>query len=348
MGRNIKESILSVLNVAREKISQIMRRKKIAEITDGETRIINDRVYEETLDEIREVMLHGGAFHLEQNSTARIGKNLYAAQDKGVREMQQDAVLIMKHPSIQDFNMMVVADGMGGEENGEKASKTTIEEISKWFENIDETYMIDGDVKSLKEEMNRKIRDISIKVHDKYPDGGTTLVCAIIKDGEAIIANVGDSRAYKIKDRKIKRITEDHSWAKVIYEKKYKEEGFKLDDMRFFKKSNLIYQNIGLKNVKPDFYYLKSSEYDALLLCSDGVYGILGANGIKKVFADDKVPKEKKASELVRVSTNYDPKYYKYSRAKEYVVSNEQFDDSNEPAKDNASTAIYFNDEYER
>ena len=325
------------------------------------SKIINSIIYPETVTEMREcAKLYEKGLHLKQRSSASLGGNLYAVQDKGlVRENQEDSVLLSKHPYIENFSMMVVADGMGGEENGEKASKIAIDEMNKWFTSLDYNDMSDGDVKSIKKIMSKEIKGISKKIEDECLEGGTTLVCAIIKDGKALIANVGDSRAYMIKGKKIEQITKDHSPSQENYEKVFKQSGYMWDDMRFFKKNNLVSQCLGRGEVKPSFYLVYPSRYDKLILCSDGIHDILKLEEIGYIASSGKSEQEI-ADKLIDAALTDEPienlfkkNGSKKSGSRESLKArielkdnplNPLFKEKIDPGKDNASVAIYSKD----
>jgi protein phosphatase len=99
---------------------------------------------------------------------------------------------------------------------------------------------------------------------------GTTLGVAVLKDGKAYIANVGDSRAYWIENGTIRQITEDHSLvAKLVSAGKLTKE-----EARTHPKSNLLYRTIGSESdVKVDTFEADLVPGGSLLLCSDGLWG---------------------------------------------------------------------------
>ena len=222
---------------------------------------------------------------------------MYYAQDIGnVRENQEDAVLIMEHPTIKGLRIAIVSDGMGGGQYGEEASHKVITELKKWFEEIE----IDPnkvDTSTLRMSMAEKIKEISAKVIAEFGNNcGATLTGAIIGNKDAVVVNVGDSRTYLVKDGNLRQVTVDHSDAQKMYEKrfKYMYPGMTPDEMRFWAYSNVINKCIGSDVAKsvPDFFHLNKEDFDRLILCSDGVSDCLSYKQIStfaKMYSGEKL-----------------------------------------------------------
>jgi len=204
------------------------------------------------------------------------------------RVTNEDSVasLIMNSQSFRNklnYGILVVADGMGGLEKGEVASeiasKKFIEVVS---DNIIYSTIYNGNFKFQEiltkavEEANKAVWTISENQVDKI---GTTLVGAIIIDKHVYIANVGDSRAYLIKPKKsIFQITKDHSVVQEMMDNKV----ITKEQAKNHPRRNLLTRALGLsENVKTDIF--ENGFYDeTLLLCSDGLYGMLDEKEISK------------------------------------------------------------------
>ena len=130
-----------------------------------------------------------------------------ALSDVGGRSTNEDKVLILR---INDVQFLAVADGMGGHAAGEVASNIALIEIEKYIKaNIGIEDVHDVVNKAIKK-ANREVYVLS-KQKDEYTDMGTTLVVSLIRQDKALIANVGDSRAYLLNQEGIAQITTDHS-----------------------------------------------------------------------------------------------------------------------------------------
>ena len=208
----------------------------------------------------------------------------FAKTDKGkVRSINQDAFYIN---ILSDGSALaVVCDGMGGASAGDVASKTAVDIIAKYVSNAyiptissDQiTRLISNAVASA----NMEVYSMSQK-DEKYSGMGTTVVAAVIRDKEAVICNVGDSRAYLINDDII-QITRDHSMVQSLVE------SGKLspEEARVHPEKNIITRALGVDHdVLVDSYVLDLHEKDKLLLCTDGLSNYVEANEIVRIIND--------------------------------------------------------------
>lgn len=190
----------------------------------------------------------------------------YGLTDVGsVRDHNEDSFFCT---GIEDTGLFIVADGMGGHDGGEVASRLAVETVCNELRDrakreSDPIALIEKAVLAA----NKAVISAGTK---KGSNMGTTLGVALLSEGGAYIANVGDSRAYWIKNGSISQVTEDHSLvAKLVAAGKITKE-----EARNHPKSNLLYRTIGSdENVKVDTYHLDLEKGGALLLCSDGLWG---------------------------------------------------------------------------
>ena len=202
------------------------------------------------------------------SASTRIGK---------VKKNQEDAVLIMKHKSNQNYKMMVIADGVGGNVDGEKASYICVSEMREWFDALHENDFINE--KHLIDKLFLELDLINSKINSLKNGAATTFVCALVAEKNTYIVNIGDSRAYKIDGKKFEQISVDDSMAEEFY----KNGSIKLrDDMRFLRTLNYVTNYLGKEriNVSPNLKTIRNNEYDAILLFSDGVTDCLSDNQI--------------------------------------------------------------------
>ena len=164
----------------------------------------------------------------------------------------------------------VVADGMGGHLGGDVASKMAITHVSETFKG-DQTAEITVELKELLESGNDAIYRRS-HADPNLHGMGTTFVGAYFKNEKIFVVNVGDSRAYMIKDQDIFQITKDHSLVqeKINWRICTREEA-KLDPMK-----NVLSRTVGYSpDVIPDFFRFRPSPGDIFLLCSDGLHSMV-------------------------------------------------------------------------
>jgi serine/threonine protein phosphatase PrpC len=197
------------------------------------------------------------------------------ATDVGrVREGNEDALLAASADGARRGQILVaVADGMGGHKAGEVASELAIASLRRAFEETDASATAEQLLSYGVQLGNRTIWDAAADDIDK--EGmGTTLVCALVTaDGRAVIANVGDSRAYAFADGAATLVTVDHTWVnQQVLSGLMSERDARASPFR-----NLLTRTLGnAPNVEVDVYPpLQLEAGDALILVSDGVTGYL-------------------------------------------------------------------------
>jgi PPM family protein phosphatase len=189
-----------------------------------------------------------------------------------VRNTNQDSVLVRK---FGDIYLLAVADGLGGQPAGDIASKMAVIELEETVKaNIgkvpEKEILMQAVVKA-----NREIYLLSNE-NPEYKGMGTTLVAAILFGDGAVVANVGDSRAYLIGDG-IRQITQDHSLVQEM------SENGNNDRENASPQKNIVTRVLGVAaESKPDFFELKL-EGKTLLLCSDGLTNTLSDLEIQQI-----------------------------------------------------------------
>lgn len=187
--------------------------------------------------------------------------------------------------------LMVVADGMGGMNAGEVASEKAIATVRKYFSPTALTDEVTGNSSSIEKYLIETIvaADAEIKKESKADTSkegmGTTIVMAWIKGDKCYIAWCGDSRAYAYNPQTgLKRLSKDHSYVQELVDN-----GQLTDDDAFdHPDSNIITRSLGdtKKKVMPEllkFPYCLQKE-DIILLCSDGLSGMLHDSEIEKII----------------------------------------------------------------
>ncbi|MBA2363934.1 MAG: Stp1/IreP family PP2C-type Ser/Thr phosphatase [Chloroflexia bacterium] len=234
-----------------------------------------------------------------------------ARTDRGrVRDINEDDTLILDlkdDSGIVRTALYAVADGVGGKEKGEVASHTAIEatiralQAHPFFEN--EAYLRsdfdDADVVEIVRgavmTANREV--YSTKV-EQSSDMGTTLVLALVLHGKAFVANVGDSRAYLVRDNRAQKLTEDHS----LVERMVASGQITSAEARLHPRRNVILRTLGSDpQVEVDLYVEPLQTGDRLLLCSDGLSSMLPDEALAQI-ADRERDVDRACRALVRAA----------------------------------------------
>ncbi len=185
--------------------------------------------------------------------------------------------------ALEESTLFVVADGMGGHDAGEVASRLAVETACK---EVQEGAKGNYDPQKLLEQaVQRANAEVIREGLSKGSNMGTTLTMALMTEERAYIASVGDSRTYWIENGSIRQITEDHSLvAKLVSAGKLTKE-----ESRNHPRANLLYRTIGSdENVKVDTFKVDLKRGDSLLLCSDGLWGEMTDEEIHRVCAGEK------------------------------------------------------------
>ena len=220
----------------------------------------------------------------------------YAITDIGrKRQLNQDFIYLSETPIGNLPNVFIVADGMGGHNAGDYASRyaveTVVEEIGASFE------------KNPVKIMGRAIDKANAMIRQKAREDvslngmGTTMVIATCMGRYLEVANVGDSRLYVV-NREIRQITRDHSYVQEMVRIG------ELDpaDARNHPDKNIITRAIGARDyIEADFFNLELQTGDMILLCSDGLTNMIEDDIIYRILTNGRSLKNR-VEELVETA----------------------------------------------
>lgn len=207
---------------------------------------------------------------------------IHSKIDKGiVRNSNQDAFIAGQ--LAENITFAIVCDGMGGANAGNIASEIAVKTVSEYLYNSFRDNMTLNDfertLKNAISSANLLIFNKAVK-DDTLKGMGTTIVAAIVKDNDAIIAHVGDSRIYLLNDE-IKQLTKDHSIVQTLIENGE----ISPDDAKHHPRKNVITRALGVEaEVVADFDELTLNTNDTLLLCTDGLTNYVPEANIYEIF----------------------------------------------------------------
>ncbi len=198
---------------------------------------------------------------------------VWGITDAGLKRRDNQDTYALETLGALNSVVAVVCDGMGGVSGGQLASTLAVTTYLDTLRQLSRPEMTVEQVRAMQDacvsQANRAVYERSCEDHE-YHGMGTTLVSAIVSRKAAIIANVGDSRAYHISDRGIRRLTQDHS---VVAEMIASGE-ITPEQARTHPNRNLITRALGPDpTILCDTYVVPLEQDDCLLLCTDGMTG---------------------------------------------------------------------------
>jgi len=199
--------------------------------------------------------------------------------------------------SANRYALLLVADGMGGQVAGKEASETAVEVVKALFVAKAKTGKPLKDIKKFILDAFRKANQAVFKKGEaQAANMGTTLTAAFIDNRNAYIGHVGDSRAYLLRGREIRQVTEDHSLAEDMVKKgKATREEVKTSPMR-----SMLMRSIGTKEevVVDEPIGIELEDGDCLVLCTDGLTNLVEEQEILSVVHNTADP-QKACNKLV-------------------------------------------------
>ena len=195
----------------------------------------------------------------------------YAKSDKGkVREMNQDSYYIST--SLDEVQLYIVADGMGGYNGGEIASSLAVQTAKNYIENNFKD--IEKDRDSIIQLLGSSMEYANMVIYEKSKENpelqgmGTTLEICLIYNNKVYIGHVGDSRIYRIRKQFIRKLTQDHSYVQKLV----KEGTITKEQAVHHPQKNMLMKALGCNAfVEPDVMVKGFLKDDIIIMTSDGL-----------------------------------------------------------------------------
>lgn len=213
------------------------------------------------------------------------------------------AYVIPKDPTVmaQKGALFIVADGMGGHAAGEVASEIAVDTVSNAY------YQDDNE--DVPTSLLQAIRRANAAIQQRAAENmlrsgmGTTCVAAVLRGNMAYVANIGDSRAYLVRQSRIRQVSQDHSWVAEQVRAGLLTE----DQARTHAQRNVITRSLGTQlEVEIDIFREPLEEGDTLVLCSDGLSGLVNDEELLHTV-DQFVPQESVYHLVERANENGGP-----------------------------------------
>ena len=221
--------------------------------------------------------------------------------DKGIlRSSNEDACFVLLHDKVY-----ILADGVGGGNSGEIASRTAVSEIANYvvkhpLSHLLDKYEIVGYMRDAFEAANTKIYDMARK-HEENFGMATTAIIVYVNKGKAYIGNIGDSRVYLYRNGDYLQLTEDHTYVNTLV----KAGILSREEADQDERKNVIIKALGAEpTVEPDFFQVEVKKGDILLACSDGLYDEVSDEEIVEIIKEKDNMNELAAELIARANRN--------------------------------------------
>jgi protein phosphatase len=224
----------------------------------------------------------------------------YVSDVGQLRGHNEDTLVVFQgaylgYDTAAPFGFFVVTDGMGGHQAGEVASSLAARLVAhKVLSSVYLPFLLDAtpnaDTKPVPEILKSAIEKASFQVHERVPGGGgTTLTCALILGRRAYLAHVGDSRAYLLNGREIRLLTRDHSFVNRLIELGE----LSPEEATVHPQRHVLYRAVGQQDqLEVDTHQQSLPPGSCLLLCSDGLSGVVSEKEMGAIIASAATPQQ--------------------------------------------------------
>ena len=226
----------------------------------------------------------------------------YAKSDVGkVRDINEDSYYISN--SLDEIQLFILADGMGGYNGGEIASKMAIQSAKSYIENnfkeIDK-----NDKDSIIQLIGSSMEYANMIVYEKSKENeelegmGTTLEICLIYNNRAYIGHIGDSRIYRIRKEFMRKLTQDHSYVQKLV----KDGTITPEEAIHHPQKNMLMKALGCNAfIEPDVMVKGFLKDDIIIISSDGLTNLVPQD---KIFELAKQDIEQAPKELIKIANN--------------------------------------------
>lgn len=227
------------------------------------------------------------------------------------RRIDEDSVLVLQFAAVCEarpapiISFMAVADGIGGQEAGEVASRAAVQFLAAdLFQNLFNTATENPNftLEQLKEQLIAAVYTTNLQLFNfrqsKQSDMGCTLTAALACGSQAVVVNLGDSRTYWMRQGQLRQVTQDHSLVASLVAAGLAQP----EEIYTHEHKSVIYRSLGYKSdLELDIFSLTLEPEDRLLLCSDGLWEMVRDPQIEAVLNAQPNP-QLACQELVRLA----------------------------------------------
>lgn len=226
-------------------------------------------------------------------------RTVHASDIGRVRSVNEDSVWI--GATRHGYTLGIIADGMGGHQAGETASRLALETMRNTLDGL----LPELQDEALRDALSAAILEANSTVFkeassdDRYHNMGTTVVAALMNGSNGYIGHIGDSRAYLIKDSAAVQLTEDHTLVNELF----KNGQISVEELDNHPRRNVLTRALGTDaEVVVDLAPVTLLPGELLLLCSDGLSNFVNNEHLGKVAGIHEIPLEERADRLLQLA----------------------------------------------
>lgn len=212
-----------------------------------------------------------------------------------IRTVNEDRAFVQR---FNGFSLAIVADGMGGHRAGDTASTMTVDLMQSQLQSIHSGMSVEECIDAIKAAVlhaNERVFEFA-SMQEHLHGMGTTIVVALVMPELAVIAHIGDSRAYLLDGQSIRQLTEDHTLVNELI----KSGQITAEEASIHPRRNVLTRALGTEiSVEVDIQRVEWKEGDLLLLCSDGLSGLVSDEMLLDILLLDGYTLEQKADRLI-------------------------------------------------
>lgn len=239
------------------------------------------------LDQQIQAALVKGKHYEPQQLNAGCGQSVGKQREHNEDSLFAFSIAVGNETNSVPLGLYIVADGMGGHQYGEVASNAAVRTVAGNVLRKFLPYIVNPSEpidESLQELMRTAVDEAQRAVIQAAPGGGTTLTAALVLGTQVTVAHIGDSRAYALRpDRRIEALTRDHSLVRRLEELGQ----ITAQEAAVHPQRNVLYRALGQGEVlEPDIFTAPFPQPGYILLCSDGLWGVLPEEDIYQIIGE--------------------------------------------------------------
>jgi len=240
--------------------------------------------------QIQEALIKGKRYEPQQ-LIAGCGQSMGKQREHNEDSLFAFSIAIGNETNSVPLGLYIVADGMGGHQYGEVASNAAVRTVAGNVLRKFLPYIVNPSElmdESLQELMHTAVNEAQRAVLQAAPGGGTTLTAALVLGKQVTIAHIGDSRAYILRpDRRVEALTRDHSLVRRLEELGQ----ITAQEAAVHPQRNVLYRALGQGELlEPDVFTAPFPQPGCILLCTDGLWGVLPEEDIYQIISEASNP----------------------------------------------------------